>query len=145
MITEYNPMMINYYYWFSCLSYCDEKRNSEKRRKFRGIQTINLKNKSQFINKFNQEKEPKKSDNLNTLKQINEILKEPIVSTKSSRPSKLVIINNNISNANIILNKDYNKKHSLVDSKISDIKKEKATKVKHKNQSGGGRNSLRKS
>ena len=121
-----------------------EKRNSEKRRKFRGIQTINLKNKSQFINKLNQEKDTKKSDNLNALKQINEILKEPIVSTKSSRPSKLVIINNNINNANIILNKDYNKKHSLVDSKISDIKKEKATKVKHKNQSGGGRNSLRK-
>ena len=25
-ITEYNPAMINYYYWFSCFSYCDDKK-----------------------------------------------------------------------------------------------------------------------
>ena len=25
-ISEYNPAMINYYYWFSCLSYCDDEK-----------------------------------------------------------------------------------------------------------------------
>ena len=29
-ITEYNPLMINYYYWFSCLSYCDDKKLEQK-------------------------------------------------------------------------------------------------------------------
>ena len=29
-ITEYNPTMINFYYWFSCLAYCDDKNIKEK-------------------------------------------------------------------------------------------------------------------
>ena len=29
-ITEYNPAMINYYYWFSCFSYCDDKNIKQK-------------------------------------------------------------------------------------------------------------------
>ena len=29
-ITEYNPAMINYYYWFSCFSYCDDKKIEKK-------------------------------------------------------------------------------------------------------------------
>ena len=31
LITEYNPEVINYYYWFSCLSYCDDKKIEEKK------------------------------------------------------------------------------------------------------------------
>ena len=30
IITEYNPAMINYYYWFSCFSYCQEKIIEQK-------------------------------------------------------------------------------------------------------------------
>ena len=30
IITEYNPAVINYYYWFSCLSYCDDKKIEQK-------------------------------------------------------------------------------------------------------------------
>ena len=29
-IIGYNPEMINYYYWFSCLSYCDDKKIGQK-------------------------------------------------------------------------------------------------------------------
>ena len=29
-IKEYNPAMINYYYWFSCLSYCDDRKIEQK-------------------------------------------------------------------------------------------------------------------
>ena len=29
-ITEYNPAMINYYYWFSCFSYCDDYNIGQK-------------------------------------------------------------------------------------------------------------------
>ena len=29
-ISEYNPAMINYYYWFSCLSYCDDEKIEQK-------------------------------------------------------------------------------------------------------------------
>ena len=31
-ITEFNIKMINYYYWFGCIAYCDDKHIKEKKK-----------------------------------------------------------------------------------------------------------------
>ena len=52
-ITEYNPEMINYYYWFSCLSDCDNEKEGQKNC------CNNILNKSEII--FHKEYSNKKS------------------------------------------------------------------------------------
>lgn len=108
-----------------------EKINIEnnKKRKLRRVQTLNIRNQP-FINKLSQKKEIKKTDS--ALKQVNQLIKESITSTKFTRPSKFVIINNNINNANIILKKEVNKKNSLFNIKKSDFQKQKSIREKEK-------------
>ena len=115
---------------FKDLKTIREKTNADKKRNIRRIQTLNPKNQPVFINKLSQKKEIKKKDSI--LKQVNKILKEPIISTKITRPSKYVIINNNINNANIIFNKDVKKKNSLFSLKSLEFQRQKFIKEKDK-------------
>ena len=120
--------------------------NVDKKRKLRRVQTLNLRNQP-VTNKLSHKKDSKKSDSVH--KQINTILKGPMISTKFTRPSKFVIINNNINNninnANIIFRKDVNKKNSLFGVQRYDIKRLKTIKEKGKDLiTNGRRNSLRK-
>ena len=108
----------------------NEKLNADKKRKLRRVQTLNLRNQPHYLNKLPQKQETKKTDSV--LKQVNQILKEPMISTKFARPSKFVIINNNINNANIILKKDVRKKNSLFGIKRLDFKIQKTIKEKEK-------------
>jgi hypothetical protein len=108
----------------------NEKLNIDRKRKLRRVQTLNLRNQPPYLNKLSQKKEIKKSDSV--LKQVNQILKEPMISTKFARPSKFVIINNNINNANIILKKDVKKKNSLFGIKRLEFKRQKTIKEKEK-------------
>ena len=113
----------------------NEKLNIDRKRKLRRVQTLNLRNQPPYLNKLSQKKEIKKSDSV--LKQVNQILKEPMISTKFARPSKFVIINNNINNANIILKKDVKKKNSLFGIKRLEFKRQKTIKEKEKNNVRG--------
>ena len=96
-------------------------------------------------NKESKKKDINKNEN-NAQKQITTILKGPMTSTKFTRPSKFVIINNNINtninNANIIFRKDAKKKNSLFGVQRYDIKRLKT--IKEKDKISGRRNSLRK-
>ena len=97
-----------------------EKFFSDKKRKIRRNQTLNMANIQTYSTKANENKEPLIRYSQNTLSQFNTILKEPIFSTKFTRPSKFVIINNN----NIILRK----KNSLFDNKT--VRKKEKVNVK---------------
>ena len=108
----------------------NEKLNMDRKRKLRRVQTLNLRNQPAYLNKLSQKKEIKKTDSV--LKQVNQILKEPMISTKFARPSKFVIINNNINNANIILKKDVKKKNSLFGIPRLEFKRQKTIKEKDK-------------
>ena len=117
--------------------------NVDKKRKLRRVQTLNIRN--QPVNKLSHKKDLKKSDNAH--KQINTIINGPVISTKFTRPSKFVIINNNINNninnANIIFRKDINKKNSLFGVQRYDFKRLKTKKEKGKDLiSSGRKNSL---
>ena len=117
--------------------------NVDKKRKLRRVQTLNIRN--QPVNKLSHKKDLKKSDN--AYKQINTIINGPVISTKFTRPSKFVIINNNINNninnANIIFRKYINKKNSLFGVQRYDFKRLKTIKEKGKDLiSSGRRNSL---
>ena len=120
--------------------------NVDKKRKLRRVQTLNLRNQP-VNNKLSHKKNSKKSDSVH--KQINNILKGPMISSKFARSSKFVIINNNINNninnANIIFRKDINKKNSLFGVQRYDYKHLKTIKEKGKDLiTSGRRNSLRK-
>ena len=119
--------------------------NVDKRRKLRRVQTLNLRNQP-VSSKLSQKKNSKKSDNVN--KQIHSLLKGHMISTKFLRPSKFVIINNNINNninnANIIFRKEVKKKDSLYGVQNYDFKKLKTIKEKGKELISGRRDSLRK-
>ena len=88
-----------------------EKYLSDKKRKLRRIQTLNVANVPTNSVRTQENKELNIKISQNTLSQFNNIAKEPIFSTKFTRPSKFVIINNN----NIILTK----KNSLFDKKTT--------------------------
>ena len=119
--------------------------NVDKKRKLRRVQTLNLRNQP-VSSKLSQKKNSKKSDNVN--KQIHSLLKGHMISTKFLRPSKFVIINNNINNninnANIIFRKEVKNKDSLYGVQKYDFKKLKTIKEKGKELISGRRNSLRK-
>ena len=119
--------------------------NVDKKRKLRRVQTLNLRNQP-VSSKLSQKKNSKKSDNVN--KQIHSLLKGHMISTKFLRPSKFVIINNNINNninnANIIFRKEVKKKDSLYEVQNYDFKKLKTIKEKGKELISGRRDSLRK-
>jgi hypothetical protein len=126
----------------------NEKANIDKK-KLRRVQTLNMREKSTTAtNKTSQkkEKEIKKNENNNAQKQITTVIKGPVTSTKLARPSKFVIINNNINtninNPNIIFRKDAIKKNSLFGVPRYDFKRLKT--IKEKDKIGGRRNSLRK-
>ena len=97
-----------------------EKFFSDKKRKIRRNQTLNMANIQPYTTRANENKESIMRYTQNTLPQFNTILKDPIFSTKFARPSKFVIINNN----NIILRK----KNSLFDNKT--IRKKEKVNVK---------------
>ena len=97
-----------------------EKFFSDKKRKIRRNQTLNMANIQPYTTRANENKESIMRYSQNTLPQFNTILKDPIFSTKFTRPSKFVIINNN----NIILRK----KNSLFDNKT--IRKKEKVNVK---------------
>ena len=123
-----------------------EKMNVDKKRKLRRVNTLNLRNQP-VTNKLGHKKDSKKSDSVH--KQINNILKGPVISSKFERPSKFVIINNNINNninnANIIFRKDTNKKNSLFCAPRYDFKRLQTIKEKQKDLiTSTRRNSLRK-
>ena len=124
----------------------NEKTNVDKNRKLRRVQTLNMREKPKTAtNKESKKKDINKNEN-NAQKQITTILKGPMTSTKFTRPSKFVIINNNINtninNANIIFRKDAKKKNSLFGVQRYDIKRLKT--IKEKDRISGRRNSLRK-
>ena len=107
----------------------EEQLNIDKKKRLRRVQTLNAKNQPPLMNKLNQKKEPNKIES--TLNQVNPILKEQIISTKVARPSKFVIINNNINNANIIIKNEVKKKNSLfVNKRSSDFRNQKPIKEK---------------
>ena len=114
----------------------NEKMNLDKKRKLRRVQTLNLRNQPELLSKLKEKKETKTNDNidpiLNQVNQIHQILKEQNISTKLARPSKFVIINNNINNANIIVKKEVKKKNSLFGVKKNEFKKQKTIKEKVK-------------
>ena len=120
----------------------NDKTNFDKKRKLRRVQTLNLRNQPQLLSKLNQKKEAKKNNDT-VIKQVNQILKEPIISTKFARPSKFVIINNNINNANIIVKKDVKKKNSLFGMK-KDFKRQKTIIRDKEKDKNNIRSSLKK-
>ena len=120
----------------------NDKTNFDKKRKLRRVQTLNLRNQPQLLSKLNQKKEAKKNNDA-VIKQVNQILKEPIISTKFARPSKFVIINNNINNANIIVKKDVKKKNSLFGMK-KDFKRQKSIIRDKEKDKNNIRSSLKK-
>ena len=91
--------------------------NSNKKRKIRRVQTMNMKTIEADLIKIQKNKKRESKKNVNNLNFINYISKEPLTSSKLSRPPGLIIINNN----NII----FKKKNSLLDNKIIKDKKEK--------------------
>ena len=94
-----------------------EKLYSDRKRKLRRVQTMNMKNIQTNLIKLSEKKKFDGRRNASTLNQFNFIKNEPLVSTKFVRPPKFIIINNN----NIILKK----KNSLIDNKSLRLKKEK--------------------
>ena len=94
-----------------------EKLYSDRKRKLRRVQTMNMKNIQTNLIKLSEKKKFGGRRNASTLNQFNFIKNEPLVSTKIVRPPKFIIINNN----NIILKK----KNSMIDNKSLRLKKEK--------------------
>ena len=120
------------------------KEYLEKKKKYRRTQTINIgKEPFSMENKMNHKKEIKKVETVSRQANMNPLLKEPIISTKFARPSKFLIINNNINNANIIIKKEVKKKNSLFGNKRSDLKILKTIREKEKDKICV-RNSLKK-
>ena len=103
-----------------------EDINQEKKNKFRRMQTLNNRNQpspTKYTKKQSLNKE-------SSLKQVNEVLKGSMVSTKFARPSKFIIINNNINNSNIYVKNDLNKKNNLFGLNRLDFRKQKTIKEK---------------
>ena len=120
------------------------KEYLEKKKKYRRTQTINIgKEPFSMENKINHKKEIKKVETVSRQANMNPLLKGPIISTKIARPSKFLIINNNINNANIIIKKEVKKENSLFGNKRSDLKILKTIKEKEKDKICV-RNSLKK-
>ena len=102
----------------------ERSENIDKKNKIRRTQTLNMKDQPLKY----QKKESIKKES--SLKQVNEIIKGSMVSTKFVRPSKFIIINNNINNANIIVKNDINKKNNLFGLNRVDSRKQKTIKEK---------------
>ena len=95
---------------------------SGKKRKIRRVQSLNMNNANIDLIKINKNKKIENKNNAGTL---NSDIDEPIISTKFSRPSKFIIINNN----NIIIKE----KNSLIDTKTIRAKKDKSN-LKYNNE-----------
>ncbi len=105
-----------------------EKINTDKRRKIRRVQTLNIKNPNSYLSKLNHKKEAKKIHS--TIKQ-NQTKKDLLISTKLARPSKFIIINNNISNTHLFVTKDHIiKKNSLFGPKRKEFSAQKLKFIK---------------
>ena len=105
-----------------------EDINQEKKNKFKRMQTLNTKN-NPSPTKFTKKQSLNKQS---SLKQVNEVLKGSMVSTKFARPSKFIIINNNINNANIIVKNDLNKRNNVFGLNRIDFRKQKTIKEKER-------------
>ena len=95
-----------------------EKINSDRKRKLRRVQTMSMNKMEQDIIKVNENKKPELKKNRSTIDYSNKVLKESLISTKFSRPTKFLMINNN--------NKIFRKKNSLFDNKSIKLKKDKS-------------------
>ena len=104
-----------------------EKINTDKKRKIRRVQTLNIKNPNSYLSKLNHKKEAKKIHS--TIKQ-NQTKKDLLISTKLARPSKFIIINNNISNTHLFVKKDHIIKNSLFGPKRKEFSAQKLKFIK---------------
>ena len=104
-----------------------EKINTDKKRKIRRVQTLNIKNPNPYLSKLNHKKEAKKIHS--TIKQ-NQTKKDLLISTKLARPSKFIIINNNISNTHLFVKKDHIIKNSLFGPKRKEFSAQKLKFIK---------------
>ena len=95
-----------------------EKIISDRKRKLRRVQTMSMNKMEQDIIKVNENKKPELKKNGSTIDYSNKVLKESLISTKFSRPTKFLMINNN--------NKIFRKKNSLFDNKSIKLKKDKS-------------------
>ena len=113
-----------------------DKYLSNKKRKLRRNQTLNMANVPTDSVRTHDNKELNlKLSSQNTLSHFNNILKEPIFSTKFSRPSKFVIINNNniiLRKKNSLFEKKSLRKKERVNVKFSEEIKEEEKKRKNK-------------
>ena len=98
-------------------------REDTKRR----VQTLNIKNPNSYLSKLNHKKEAKKIHS--TIKQ-NQTKKDLLISTKLARPSKFIIINNNISNTHLFVKKDHIIKNSLFGPKRKEFSAQKLKFIK---------------
>ena len=104
-----------------------EKINTEKKRKLRRVQTLNVKNPNSYLSKLNHKREAQK--NHSTIKQ-NQAKKDLLISTKLARPSKFIIINNNISNTHLFVKKDHIIKNSLFGPRRKEFSDQKLKFIK---------------
>ena len=96
-----------------------EKYYSDKKRKIRRIHSLNMGNIDIELFTINENKKVNIKNSYNSLIQFKFLMKEPIISTKLTRPQEFVINNNN-TNKNRIY-----KKNSLLDNKSIKLKKDK--------------------
>ena len=104
-----------------------EKINTEKKRKLRRVQTLNVKNPNSYLSKLNHKREAQK--NHSTIKQ-NQAKKDLLISTKLARPSKFIIVNNNISNTHLFVKKDHIIKNSLFGPRRKEFSDQKLKFIK---------------
>ena len=113
-----------------------DKYLSNKKRKLRRNQTLNMANVPTDSVRTHDNKELNlKLSSQNTLSHFNNIIKEPIFSTKFTRPSKFVIINNNniiLRKKNSLFEKKSLRKKERVNVKFSEEIKEEEKKRKNK-------------
>ena len=93
-----------------------DKFYSDKKRKVRRTQSLNMMNVGTELSTINENKKMNIKNSHNSLIKFKFLTKEPIISTKLARPQEFVINNNN----NKIL-----KKNSLFDNKSIRLKKDK--------------------
>lgn len=109
-----------------------KRKNSDVNKRLRSLQTLIIKNQPQNIDKLMQKID--KNENNDTLNKKNSVSNGKTVSTMSIRPLNFLVFNNIVNNVHMNYKKDIVKKQYLLDSKNTNFKKQKTTKVKNENQ-----------
>lgn len=109
-----------------------KRKNSDVNKRLRSLQTLIIKNQPQNIDKLVQKID--KNENNDTLNKKNSVSNGKTVSTMSIRPLNFLVFNNIVNNVHMNYKKDIVKKQYLLDSKNTNFKKQKTTKVKNENQ-----------